>query len=126
MTVTFVDMLRAALPAVGSFGAVYLALRFRTVGPAAAPTRKEHLTVPADGTRIELIIDRPLYGPSVIHINATGHRPYTSSQRRSPDSRRRSSPLSRLKTPTVLLGFFPFDRRRSCALEMAVRHGEGL
>ena len=72
MTVTVLNMLRAALPAVGSFGAVYLALRFRTVGPPAPPTRNEHLTLPADGTRIELTIDRPLYGPSVIHINCHG------------------------------------------------------
>lgn len=72
MTVTVVDMLRAALPAVGSFGAVYLALRFRTVGRTAAATRSEQMTLPADGSRIELIIDRPLYGPSVIHINCHG------------------------------------------------------
>jgi hypothetical protein len=72
MTVTVLDMLRAALPAVGSFGAVYLALRLRTVAPAAAPTRNDHVTLPADGSRIELTIDRPLYGPSVIHINCYG------------------------------------------------------
>jgi hypothetical protein len=72
MTVTIVDMLRARLAAVGSFGAVYLALRFRTVGRAATATRNEQLNLPADGTRIELTVDRPLYGSTVIHIDCHG------------------------------------------------------
>ena len=66
MTVTVLDMLRAALPAVGSFGAVYLALRLRTVAPAAAPTRNEHVTLPSErSARLARRVRDPCTTPSV-------------------------------------------------------------
>jgi hypothetical protein len=93
MTMNTIDMLRTALPAVASFGAVYLALRFGGTG-RSVPTPHARLSQPADGTpdvhqairssadaqlgtrqtpiRIELIVDRPLLGPSIVHINCHG------------------------------------------------------
>ena len=93
MTMNTIDMLRAALPAVASFGAVYLAIRSGGMG-RSVPTPHGPLTQPVDGSpdvhqairspadvqlgtgqtpiRIELIVDRPLLGSSFVHISCHG------------------------------------------------------